>query len=87
MQRYVGRREAIMSDNRWPDPERPGVPMNPTRSGPHLIADQHGRRRWAWWMTTETPHGGSWIHEGGGSNGLDWGYIGPAQTPDGLPAD
>jgi len=41
----------------WPDTENPGVPLNPAAEGPHWIEDEHGERRWAWWL----PVSGKWL--------------------------
>jgi hypothetical protein len=68
----------------WPDPERPGFPEDPTQHGPHLIEDQYGIRRWAWWIPTNGT-GGFWTYASGSTHGQEWTYIGPAKTPDGEP--
>ncbi len=69
----------------WPDPAHPGVPANPGQEGPHLIADEFGKRWWAWWMPDSSRHGGSWTYAAGGGAGVDWTYVGPAKSPDDLP--
>jgi hypothetical protein len=81
-----------MADQRgWPDPTNPGVPMNPDQAGPHLIRDEHGRRRWFWWRPANVPSDGSWSDERVQVPaiyvGERWTYIGPAKTPDGRPVD
>jgi hypothetical protein len=41
---------AAMPDPKgWPDAANPGTPPNPGQQGPHLIVDESGFRRWAWW--------------------------------------
>ncbi|NHN86801.1 hypothetical protein GOB93_19610 [Acetobacter musti] len=45
---------------RWPDPDRPGWPLNPEVTGPHALRDEAGDIVWAWW--THMPPGSSfWI--------------------------
>jgi hypothetical protein len=34
----------------WPNPARLGFPTNPDLEGPHLIEDEHGKRRLMWWL-------------------------------------
>jgi hypothetical protein len=75
-----------MSDQKgWPDSNRPWIPMNPGQQGPHVIMDKSGIRRWAWWTPISDRLGGAWMSGGGGSAYLDWTYIGPGKSPDGLP--
>jgi hypothetical protein len=43
----------MTNNNNWPDPARPGVPLNPEVDGPHMMqtTDDHGRvwlEVWAW---------------------------------------
>jgi hypothetical protein len=38
----------------WPDQARPGVPPDPDQERPHLIEDEHGKRRWFLWMPAAT---------------------------------
>lgn len=65
----------------WPDPARPCVPINPEQAGPHLLIDEHGAKRWAWWIPTSDKLGGTWMHATGGGWNVDWGYVGPAGEP------
>jgi len=64
-----------MPDQRgWPDPANPGVPPNPQRTGPYLVIDERGMRRWAWWRADSSKTIGSWETDGGaggGGDGLD----------------
>lgn len=69
----------------WPDPAKPGIPENPTRQGPHVVVDPHGKRWWAWWRPDSTRHGGSWTYGVAQDALLDWTYIGPGKPPDGEP--
>lgn len=69
----------------WPDPANPGVPPNPRLSGPHLIVDEYGTRRWAWWTPTSDKALGTWKSARTGGRGIDWSYVGPAMAPDGEP--
>jgi hypothetical protein len=70
----------------WPDPAKPGVPLNPDREGPHLVIDTRGLRRWAWWTPASDKLGGTWNAQGvTGESGQDWIYIGPAKAPDDKP--
>jgi hypothetical protein len=71
----------------WPDAANPGIPLNPERQGPHLIADQYGKRWWAWWTPEGLGPNGGWHYAVGGGRGLNWTYIGPAVPPDGQPVD
>jgi hypothetical protein len=77
----------MAEDRGWPDPSEPCVPHNPERAGPHLIVDEYGRRRWAWWMPTRRGGRGIWLYVHGGGRGECWSYVGPARTPDDRPVD
>ena len=46
----------------WPDPANPDDPQNPHQAGPHRIADQCGKRRWAAWMPSDGGRTGSWMY-------------------------
>jgi hypothetical protein len=71
-----------MPDQRgWPDPAKPGVPLDPHLDGPHLVVDAYGRRRWAWWVSAAA----AWVYAEGLGQGHKWTYIGPAKSPDGMP--
>jgi hypothetical protein len=68
----------------WPDPRRPGIPLDPERPGPHLLVDMHRTRRWGWWSGFGEL--GGWYTDGREHGTLsDWTYIGPALAPDGKP--
>jgi hypothetical protein len=70
------------------DPAKPGAPPHPEQAGPHLIVDEYGKRRWAWWVPGGAGVGGNWMLTGNtGNPHRDWRYIGPAKTPDGLPVN
>jgi hypothetical protein len=69
----------------WPDAARPGVPEHPDREAPHVIVDQRGQRRWAWWVPGT--RGGAWKYSAAVGPCVRWTYIGPAEPPDGLPVD
>jgi hypothetical protein len=69
-----------MTDNNWPDPARPGVPMNPERDGWHWVADKDGigkpwveywNGRDSWAPVSATPNFICW----------HWRYIAPVITP------
>jgi hypothetical protein len=69
-----------MTDNNWPDPARPGVPMNPERDGWHWVADKDGigkpwveywNGRDSWAPVSATPNFICW----------HWRYIAPVLTP------
>jgi hypothetical protein len=69
-----------MSENSWPDPARPGVPLNPERDGWHWVKrigqKQAHTERWIgshWWL------GPSF---GGAKTNIEkYEYLGPALTP------
>jgi hypothetical protein len=66
-----------MSDNNWPDPARPGVPMNPDRDGWHWV---NGTPRE--WVVFDD--GGSWRLAGSDYRPHEWAhriYQGPCLTP------
>jgi hypothetical protein len=67
----------------WPDPANPGIPPNPGQQDPHLIVDEYGTRRWAWWTPDGLGPNGFWSHARGGGRGLDWTYIGAPVASDG----
>jgi hypothetical protein len=67
------------SDRGWPDPSRPGVPMNPDQDGWHILGHPDGRwgayawdaKRGTWWVVNqEAPP--ACIHGA---------YLGPCLTP------
>lgn len=73
----------MSSDNNgWPDPERPGVPANPERTGPHFIEDLalshvacvvwcHVMEQYHDMAQTMTPKGAAKF----------WRYLGPCLLP------
>jgi hypothetical protein len=78
----------VTDPNGWPDPQRPGVPLNPERGGWHWLRDDERRvteqvfiARWnfdAWAQR--------WYWETGSLvraeyAGKEWHYIGPCLTP------
>ncbi|GCD65305.1 hypothetical protein [Acetobacter pasteurianus] len=58
----------------WPNPERPGEPLNPTHTGPHALIDKNGKSIWAWWM----------YHPSGASTWMLAEYNGLQTSPSGL---
>ena len=78
-----------MSDNNWPDPARPGVPLNPGREGWHWVqrADKGfvPSPRIILWTDDWTSGQFSWDAIGYSDDerklGRDFRYLGPALTP------
>lgn len=79
-----------MQNNGWPFPDRPGVPLEPERDGPHLFINTAGRLVAANWLTGPPDRQGNW--SGLVGNSLTWGtpkdmaelgmtYLGPCLTP------
>jgi len=72
-----------MPDSRgWPDPAKPGVPMNLDEEGPHRVVDFGGVHRWACWSGRK----GRWRVDGqdvAPSGVAGWTYLGPAIPPEG----
>ena len=75
----------------WPDPERPGFPMDQSLDGPHLLISPHGRRTWAWWSypgrVWQLPSQPNAVGDPRGSldprmAAKEWIYLGPATAPD-----
>lgn len=67
-------------------PEEYAGPDDPTLEGPHLVLDEQGNRRWAWWVPSPgTSYQGSFVlpYNLGRPHEIKW--IGPAVTPDGEP--
>jgi hypothetical protein len=71
-----------MPDQRgWPDAANPGTPESPEQEGPHLIQEDHGDRRWYWWLPNEAAwFGHSQKHEPSFA-AVNWSYIGAAAEP------
>jgi hypothetical protein len=65
----------------WPDAANPGFPWNPNQEGPHLITDQHGQRRWYFWVAAGGWFSGSFQCSPAFA-GEHWRYIGAAIAPD-----
>lgn len=65
----------------WPDPTRPGVPLNPERDGAHRLRHMHADQEWdVLWLC-----GGTWL-DGSGSFSIPhaaafYTYLGPCLTP------
>ena len=78
-----------MSDNNWPDPARPGVPLNPEREGWHWVqrADKGfvPSPRIILWTDDWTSGQFSWDAIGYSDDerklGRDFRYLGPVLTP------
>ena len=67
--------------NTWPDPERPGVPLNPERNVWHWIDDGRGPE-----CAEFLSVAGTWVKVGteveyGPAYAARWRYFGPALTP------
>ena len=74
-----------MSDNNWPDPARPGVPLNPEKTGWHWLSgvlERPAAFEWlahkqAWLFHRAQPEDQAMVPPAFGS----WTYLGPALTP------
>ena len=78
-----------MSENTWPNPDRPGIPLNPERDGWHWLKTGHGVAPWLWrddpqaltwgmgWETNEEVFAPGDIARVPGTI-----YLGPVLTPD-----
>lgn len=71
-----------MTDNTWPDPARPGVPLNPERDGWHWVESAEGpvpalwaRPLWRHCRDFWDQRSPEWMEE------QQWRYIGPCLTP------
>jgi hypothetical protein len=53
-----------MSGNNWPDPARPGVPMNPDRDGWHWLTRKNGLWPEPWRWNPDADGRGAWAHLG-----------------------
>ena len=71
-----------MTADTWPDPERPGYPLNPERDAYHWIGRPHARPSpWRWLAV-----GHEWVGPGGHlyQPEIDWSriqYLGPCLPP------
>lgn len=76
-----------MSDpNGWPDPSRPGVPLNPELPGAHAVKDTGGTVavmlwRDPWWKPSR-----GWAMKPPEMAAARWRYLGPCLTPDQITA-
>ena len=72
-----------MSDpNGWPDPARPGVPLNPEQDGAHVLLWRKDAPQQAWWRSGKQ----EWRWPGGDkcgdyTAGINAAYLGPCLTP------
>ena len=73
----------------WPDPSRPGFPLNHTADGPHWFKHSDGRWRCVHWTYDPFECEGSWQSHNGGTlfreanlDAAGWVYVGPCLTPD-----
>ncbi len=67
----------------WPDPARPGAPLNPEQEGPHWLRYEHDGyvevsaflwERDGYWVKSRHVHYSEWLGR--------WTYLGPCLTPD-----
>ncbi len=79
-----------MTDNTWPDPARPGVPLNPERDQFHWLIRKNGQwpEAWRWDPDADgcgTEYSGAWAESEGDGQPEDMGkwyrYLGPCLTP------
>ena len=76
-----------MTENTWPDPARPGVPLNPEKDGWHWMKARSDNLNATWrekFPAQWTAGNRHWIHgtyapEYAAEN---WIYLGPVLTPD-----
>lgn len=70
-----------MSDNRWPNPERPGEPLNPDVDGWHWCPEPvFWFARIKAWQTHVEGLGFAWISSATAET-KGWSYVGPCHTP------
>jgi hypothetical protein len=73
--------------NGWPDPDKPGVPLNPERDGYHWILGWNATPFVAEWMADRDAEFGGcygWYDGGDDPPGVvaqGWTYLGPCITP------
>ena len=66
----------------WPDPDKPGVPLNPERDGWHWIVGWSDKLFVAEWDSDEKDY--VWFDGGDAPSGMvenGWTYAGPVLTP------
>ena len=78
-----------MTENTWPDPARPGVPLHPERDGWHWLKTERGLAPWRW---TENPESIMWESGWEAGDGVispayfaalgPCTYLGPILTPE-----
>jgi len=76
-----------MTENTWPDPTRPGVPLNPEKDGWHWLEDTvdgvgTGHLEAAYYVVCAVP---AWYRAGNRApitKIKQWRYLGPALTPE-----
>lgn len=74
----------------WPDPSRPGVPLNPERDGWHWLLTPDGEDAVYFWRVAGECERGrwpdQWLHSADEWNPTDCTYLGPCLTPADLTA-
>jgi hypothetical protein len=77
-----------MSDNNWPDPARPGVPLNPERDGWHWVQEPGLNQECALWLAKPFlgTSRGCWETKGTEDDWQprevsNWHYLSPCLTP------
>jgi hypothetical protein len=75
-----------MTDNNWPDPARPGVPLNPERDGWHWLVCplKHDVFPRFWRAAGEAQNcrwAAKWLYSRNDWNPKECTYLGPALTP------
>ena len=76
-----------MTENTWPDPARPGVPLNPQQPGKHWLRSPEGELCLSVWFVTDNPKHSFWEKGPGWSSPpaiarRGWAYLGPCLTPE-----
>ena len=71
----------MTANNGWPDPVRPGVPLNPEQDGWHWLDSFNREKTIVFWHGENQGNEGHW--EGYPLwIAQDWVYLGPVLTPD-----
>jgi hypothetical protein len=75
--------QAVNDPNGWPDPQRPGVPLNPERDyTPHWLArGDEDPEAWTWTGDGWNPPGSELYHEVADVIAKDRRYLGRCLTP------